>query len=714
MIGFRCVAWLLALGAAVAAAAEAPATGAPSEPPLVAPGFGGVYRTNAWTPLELAWPSGPTGDEGQVFVSVEDADGQWVRMPAAAVEKAADGKPTARVTGRFGRPSGRALIETVGGATHAVAFAPPLPSTDECVLVLGDLPGLARAVRLLARDDGPRARVAALPDDRSWQPQSPRDFDGIDAVVVCGRRVRDADAVLLAGIDGWVRRGGRLVFLAGASAGDVAAAGPAAAWLPGAVDRMVPLRRLGAIETYARSPRPLDKAAIAGLTVPLFADPAAIAGVVEAHDGPTTADLPLVVRRAHGLGTITWIGLDLDAGGFRDWPGSDTLLVEALGGMPAGARGKEAGRAGETNRLALDLAGQLRRGIDRFPGVRAVPFEIVALLGMAIIASLFPLHWWLARGASPWQAWLTLPLLVCALTAVVAATAARWHGNAWHRSGASVVDIDAASRLARGTGWAGVWAPANAALDVRAAPAGPLTVADPDTAVGWWADSGRGLGATDAPVAHPSLATTSYGYGDSLAALAGVPIAASSSRLFEAEWVATLAAAPATSRLVREAQGTLRGSCAHHLPFALDGCVFVHGGWLYDVGRLEPDSAFDPSASRGPRSLAATLTRRTQSKDRDVTIRWNTADDDVARILEIAGFHAAAGGSGFTSLEPGRLGRLDLSPLVAVDRAVLVGRGPPGVDWTVIRRMTGVEALDPPPASSSPAVWRIVMPLETP
>ena len=122
--------------------------------------------------------------------------------------------------------------------------------------------------------------------------------------------------------------------------------------------------------------------------------------------------------------------------------------------------------------------------------------------------------------------------------------------------------------------------------------------------------------ATDAPVAHPSLATISYGYDDSLAALEGVPIAASSSRLFEAEWVATLAAAPVTSRLVRETQGTLRGSCAHHLPFALDGCVFVHGGWLYEVGRLEPDAAFDPSAGRGPRSLAATLTRRDRGPGR--------------------------------------------------------------------------------------------------
>jgi hypothetical protein len=387
--------------------------------------------------------------------------------------------------------------------------------------------------------------------------------------------------------------------------------------------------------------------------------------------------------------------------------------VELLGGTAGHPRRAGAGRAGETNRLALDLAGQLRRAIDRFPGVQAVPFEVVALLGLAIVAGLFPLAWWLARAAPPWRAWLALPLLVAALTALVVATAGMWHGDAWRRTEASVVDIDASSRLARGTGWAGTWSPVNASLDIRAAPPASLAVADADVAVSWWADSGRGLGATDAPAAHPSLATKPYGYDGSLAALAGVPIAASSSRLFEAEWLATLAAPPASGSLVREAQGTLRGSCAHHLPFTLEGCVLVHAGWLYEIGRFAPGVAFDPSAGPGPRSLASALTRRTQNKDRDVTIRWNTADADVDRILEIAGFHAVAGGSGFTSLEPGRLGKLDMSPLVALDRAVLVGHGPPGVDWSRSRPGEPPAPADPPPPSSGRAVWRIVMPLAT-
>jgi hypothetical protein len=105
----------------------------------------------------------------------------------------------------------------------------------------------------------------------------------------------------------------------------------------------------------------------------------------------------------------------------------------------------------------------------------------------------------------------------------------------------------------------------------------------------------------------------------------------------------------------------------------LEDCRLVHGGWLYDVGRLEPGQRYDTAAGRGPRSLAAAITRRSAAKERDVAVRWNPAAADVERILEVAGFHGAAGGEAYTLVGGGRLARLDLTPLVRLDRAVLVG-----------------------------------------
>jgi hypothetical protein len=323
-----------------------------------------------------------------------------------------------------------------------------------------------------------------------------------------------------------------------------------------------------------------------------------------------------------------------------------------------------------------DLASQLRTALERFPPTAAAPvaFELVAALGLLYVLCLYPLDWWLVSraGGRPWVARLTLTALVAAFTGIAWGVHAARRPAAGGRptSVAEVVDVDAAGGTVRGRGWAAIQSADNDRLDVALA----LGPAAADVAVSWWGDAGRGFAAVDAAVPHPSLAAADYGYRGSLAALADVPIAAASSRLFEAEWQAAREpASVVTADLAAGPQGTLAGAVAHHLPFPLEDCRLVHGGWLYDVGRLEPGQRYDAAAGRGPRSLAAALTRRAAAKERDVPVLWDAAESDVDRILEVAGFHAAAGGAGYTRGPGGRLGRLDLSTLAALDRAVLVG-----------------------------------------
>jgi hypothetical protein len=213
----------------------------------------------------------------------------------------------------------------------------------------------------------------------------------------------------------------------------------------------------------------------------------------------------------------------------------------------------------------------------------------------------------------------------------------------------------------------------------------------------------------DSAIAHPSLAAADYAYADTRGALRAVPIAAGASRLFEAEWSGTVAADLVDSRLTATAQRTLAGTIAHRLPFPLDRCRLLHAGWLYDVGPLHPGDSYDCGAGRGPRSLASALTRRAAVKERDATPRWDASGTDVARILEVAGFHAAAGGHAYTGLAAGRLGRLDLSPLLAVDRAVLVGEVAASGQVTSWRLSARDGAAAPQPAA--PTLVRIVVPV---
>jgi hypothetical protein len=712
--GRRCRGIVAGACVAIAALAGRPSA-APAAPASwdVAVGFAGRFRAGSWTPLVVTAPGAGGGAAGdRLTVWVEDPDGALVRSPPAALEPDGAGRLAARFSVRSGRPAGRLFVGSDAATRSACRLPPAIPSTHRILLVVGDLPAARRAARIVRHADAPPLEVVPLGAD-SAVGAAARDYDSADVIVVCGGAVAGVADAVLRGIDAWVHRGGRLVLAAGGSAADLqAAGGPAARWLPGAVDRLVPLRRVGAIETFARTAGLADRAT-PGLRVPVLANRAAVPGTVDVFEGAAATDLPLVVRRAHGLGTVTWAALDLDAEPFRSWSGTDELLARLLGG---GQRDVDATRAATADSGPADLAGQLRVALEDFgrePGWNGrgpVPFAIVLGIGLAYVLCLYPLEWWLVsrgRGSAadrPALAWVTAPRLIAGFTAAAWAVAGRWRPPAAVAArAAEVIDVDAASGAIRGTAWAAVWRHDNARVDVQVRPPdGPAAAA-----VSWCADAGTGFGAIDATMPHPQLAVADYGYDGALDALAGVPVAAASDRLFEAEWTGACGTDVVASTLALDAQGALRGSVSHRLPFALDDCHLAHGGWLYDIGRLAADTPFDPQAGRGPRSLAGALTRRATTGERDVVARWDTADTALERILEIAGFHAAAGGVGYTRLEPGRLGRLDLSAVLAVDRAVLWGTAaavPP--EWTTAWRLP-----DEPPGVTR--LYRIVIPLAT-
>jgi len=690
----------------------------------VAAGIGGAWRTGSWTPVVVTMPATAEAEPGHVRVWAEDADGQLVAAPATALART-DGGASARFRVRFGRPTGRLVVERLppdGTAGHGAPPAAPattiggehVPSDEGVTLAYGDLPALPAASRLADRAAGTKTRVIAVdPRQPPVAGAAALDYDLADTIVVCGGVVPELAADTRAGIDAWTRQGGRLVVLAGASALPIAAGGgPAADWLPGGSPRLVPLRKPTALEAYARSGGLATRLPVDGLPVPLFTVEPSTRGTVDAFEGARESDLPLVVRRGHGLGSVTWIGVDVDAAPLRDWPGMPSLLLALVGGR---TRDDEAAPP----RGVPDLAAQLRIALDRFltrpggPPAAAVPFEVIAALGLAYVAALYPLHWRLATrpGAGPWTPWVVLPVLAAMFTGLAWGAAAWWRpAGGFACRTAELLDVDAASGLVRGSSWAAAHAPVNDRIDVAVAP--PAATAGPagTVAVSWFAPAGRGFGGIDGAVAHPALASDAYAYGDSLADLERVPIAAAASLSFEAEWSGPCPQPPVDAALTCDDQGILHGTLAQHLPITLADCWLAHAGWRYDVGRLPPGVRYDVDAGRGPRSLASALTRRRAAKDRDVAVRWDPADVDVARILEVAGFHQAAGGSAFTGLPAGRLRRLDLSPQLSLHRAVLVGvpeEPSSNAAWRLAAEQGG-EAVAAVPATR---LCRIVIPL---
>jgi hypothetical protein len=604
-----------------------------------------------------------------------------------------------------------------GAATTEDRLVDPIVSTDHVIVAYGDLPSVARAARLVDRDRGSTTVVVSDTPPYAAS-ESQRSFDAADAIVISGHAATRLPVDVREGLDAWVRDGGSLVFVCGASAPEAAATGsPVSDWLPGAFEKLVRLRRLGPIEAYARAGGLVDRVPADGVPVPRFAGPTpgiVLVSAVEAGGGP------VVARWAHGLGTVIWLGLDLDAEPLRGWSGCDTLLAAALGGRSRGGLDQ---RSSEQAGMP-DMAGQLHAALDTFPAaatsadqatagrkVSPVPFEVIAGLGLLYVLCLYPLDWWfVSKQGRPWIAWLTLPILAAGFTAAAWGLKGQWGGGreAIART-ADVIDVDAGSGHIRGTSWLAVLSPVNDRLDVAVEGATGTACADRQAAVTWWGVAGRGFGGLDAAVGHPSLAAADYGYGGSLAALDDVPIAAAASRLFEAEWSGCADVPVVTSSLALTSQATLAGAVSHHLPFPIENCRLLHAGWLYDVGTLRPGDRYDTATGRGPRSLASALTRRAAAKDRETALTWDPTNADVARIIEVAAFQGAAGGTAYTGLDAGRLGRLDLSPLLAVDRAVLVGtvaEGVPASRWDI-----GGGAGPMAAAAAAPTLCRIVIPL---
>ncbi|MFM8537214.1 MAG: hypothetical protein ACKOES_03965, partial [Planctomycetaceae bacterium] len=365
---------------------------------------------------------------------------------------------------------------------------------------------------------------------------------------------------------------------------------------------------------------------------------------------------------------------------------------------------------------AVDLAGQLRTALERTGGRRAppiatVPVVVITGLGLLYGLTLYPLDWWIASRGRPWLAWLTLPAFVVLFSAAAWGVADRRRpAGATVARAAEVIDVDVEGQRVRSHGWAAVWSDANAAYDVAVGDG-----AGEEATVSWFADAGTGFGGIDAAVPHPMLAAAPYRYGRTLATLDGVPMAAASNRLFEAAWQRSTADGPilVTSNLSRDAQGTLRGSFTHHLPFPIEDCRLAHGGWVYDIGTLPPDVTFDLRTSRGPRSLAGALQRRGAVDDRDLPNRWNRVEPDVFRILEVAGLHAAAGGAAYTLMPGGRLTGLDRTGLLSVDRAVLVGAtGDMPAGWSIPWRLAPRGSADvAQPIETIARICRLVVPL---
>jgi hypothetical protein len=656
-------------------------------------GLGGRYKVGLWTPVALTVRGGNASMHCTLAVTVPDGDGAPSRVVTASeqpIEVRPDRETTVSVCVRFGRIDSRLTAELrsdgrlvarrsfeAAGNAGPNRFLPAIDASRELFVSVGsDSTGVEEAVA--GRDPGGDTEpvvvglgsVARLPTQ--WY-----GYEGVDALVFSASRPEICAALQPAQIealDRWIRMGGKLLLCAGSTADRaLGSAAPLARFAPGKFEKMVVLQQTAALETYCGSsvPVPLDSNS-GELHV---AELSQVSGVVELRD----ADLPLVVRTARGMGQIVFFAADLDRAPLRHWTSRGALVRRLL--ALAATTAEESGPGGAVMHYGFrDVAGQLRKALNQFPGVEMTPFWFIVLLAGGYVLLIGPLDYFFLRKVTGRMTltWVSFPLAVLGVSLAAYFLAARLKGDHVRVSQAEMIDVDVTSGEARGTAWMAIFSPHPERFDItpRITLPNGRNARDAGVLLAWLGLPGNGLGGMSRSGGPSPLGAEEYRCSPPLDRMFAVPIQNGSTKSLTVRWFASCKADVAAD-LVSEEQ-FLSGWITNDLPTRLSRCVLAYGNWAYDLGTLAPGetSSLGPSARRS--QLRSYLTnfriiKEAGDKYRQETRPYDPASVDLPYILQMMMFFEDGGGSRYTGLLNRYQPFIDLSPMLLAGRAVLVG-----------------------------------------
>lgn len=680
-------------------------------------GFNGTYKLGYWTPIEVGISSAQPLRDAEVRVIFLDGDGTPTRF-ALPVRKGRAGGATpsdaseessarqdwiAYGNVKVGRPDGEILVAVyragniiaqrrfpIGGSDARAAQNSDLP----LVLAIGQLPAVDRSLREYAQSKSLSLAVGTV-SDVGQLPQQWFGYEGANAVVInaSSKAAEElaAHPLQLTALRHWVQSGGRLILAAASGSTSVpnslAADGALNPFLPGRIDRMVPMIDTIAFEDFSKTADPLgasltDKAAIWN-----FPHLAGVRGQVALRVGEDAGNAPLVVHSPFGLGEVTFVAADLESIAFDSWNGTPMFLAQLLPAAFAAVDTHDSNSFTAQSSFG-DLTGQLRAALDDFEsdGVQTIPFWLIGVLAMVYLALIAPGDYWLLRrlrGHMEWT-WLTFPLIVLAGCVVAWAVARDAKGDALKINRVEIIDVDVPNNALWGTSWLTVFSPAteqytlglevtvpgngavpgDGAVDNKAAATGASVPTN--TVLSWQGLPGSALGGMRSP-ATSSLFEQPYDFSPQYDELNQVPISIWSTKTFRARY-----SRPIENPIDLDVQldpgavePELIGSVTNRLNVPLEQCVLLYRRSVYKMGKLEPGVATPLPEQWAAESVRYYLTKNQQ---------YDSQSKDPIAILQAIMFHQQSGGRSYTHLANQFEAYLDLTHQLAADRPILVGR----------------------------------------
>jgi hypothetical protein len=335
----------------------------------------------------------------------------------------------------------------------------------------------------------------------------------------------------------------------------------------------------------------------------------------------------------------------------------------------------------------------------------------------------------------PELTWVTFPLLAL----VAAGSAVYWSyeskGKQVQLNQLDVFDVDGDSGWVCAHSYSLIYSPENRRFNVTAdadAPQHAATLSRPATPkteastpgssprVSWHGRAEASFGGMYR-TAGVEIARPSYDASAGSRQLDEVPIAVWSTKSLESEWSMSDPGL-VESQLESRGLGHLGGTFRHHFPGPIEDWVVAYGHQVFrprfDAQEhplpLLPDMPWAPQ-SASQRELSGYLTGATQTmvttqgghleEMRTEHEDYDPLNRDPLQILRMLTFHNEAGGTVYTGLGNGALRQFDWSPLLDLNRAVLVGRvRRPSTRWKV-----DGQSIEP---EQSFAFVRIVLPVK--
>ncbi len=676
-------------------------------------GFRGWSKVGEPTPVWVTLIS-PGDRQVTVVVDAMDPDDNIVSVPSSATSLKAGAAERIETCVRSGRLNGDLRVRVNDDAGRTIAFRRLSPSREADAvyhpalkldtplwLTVGklDLVSADAGVDEAAGNSNPQ--VVAL-ESLAELPEHWRALQSIEMLVLPTGRVAGGGTSLLAQISAgrdatlrnWVRGGGHLLISVASEFGEFQKS-PLAAWsIPVAVEGQFPLRQSSSLESYSGTNSPLRIGVISAAKMVKVDQPNIL--VRDAGSAQT-----LIASVPFGFGRVTLVGLDIDAPPLANWPGLKPVLqkIATTGAGPTGV-GTTGSGARKANRQLThvgvsDLATQFQQTHEDFPAVSRPSYWSVMGLILLYVGVIGPLDYFLVHRVlrRPELTWFTFALLVAGAVALAAWTAGRANGLGLQINQFNLIDIDSASGATRNTTWTSLYSPEHRRFSVSVEPSAggsPLEtgaavemawLAAPENAVGGLYRSGAG-----------GFGGRGYRFSAEAASVENVPVMHWSTKSLSATWSGELQKPAIECRLENLGPGQLRGSVTLLLDEPLEDFMLVANGWAYLPTKATP--ALKPGVEwqiqggdKSVRNLKSLLTgekltrREKGEKSGPATTEITTTIESYQPLgrnrsqqVAMISFHEATGGSGYTGLTNAALRNLELTDLMQLGRAVLIGR----------------------------------------